>query len=50
MMRTRARLNSPESFIVLFFSLEKIELLPVLKEVKPSLDRKVRKVIKHLTF
>ena len=30
-----------------FFSLEKIELLPILKEVKPSLNRKV---IKFLTF
>ena len=37
---------TPESFIVLF-SLEKIALLSILKEVKPSLDRKM---IKLLTF
>ena len=37
-------LTAPESLIVLFFSLEKIELLPILKEVKPSLDRKVIKL------
>ena len=46
-MRTRARFNSPEILHCTFFALEKIALLSTLKEVKPSLDRKV---IKFLTF
>ena len=46
-MRTRARFNSPEILHCTFFALEKIALLSTLKEVKPSLDRKV---IKVLTF
>ena len=44
-MRTRARFNSAESFILLFW-LEKIARLSILKEVKPSLDRKVIKLLK----
>lgn len=41
------RFNSPEILHCTFFALEKIALLSTLKEVKPSLDRKV---INHLTF
>ena len=40
-------LTARKASFYFFFSLEKIELLPILKEVKPSLNRKV---IKLLTF
>ena len=42
------KIDAPKSFIVpFFFSLENIALLYLLKEVKPSVDRKM---IKLLTF
>ena len=46
--RILKKIDTPEGFIAIFFkSLEKIVLLSILKEVKPTLDRKI---IKLLTF
>ena len=41
------KIDTPESFIVIFFYPEKLALLSLVKEVKPSPDRKL---IKLLTF